>query len=200
MKFELSTTKVNNDGVFLTKPRLMNFEEMKEQLEKAGYSTPTLIGGFGSLYYCCDRDPAGEEPDCYQDLPDFLYAWFNQTDHRVWWCRDNANGSMKWQTSYNGISRASNAVSSPALDTVYTNSLLVDVKLRVAVGLVSTLLGAARVDVKIAGITEQVFSVGGLAATIIQSTEVTVPAGATFQVAGISGASNSLILLKTLLA
>ncbi len=200
MKFELSNIKFNVKGEAMTKPRLMTHEEVIEQFEKAGYSVPTLIGGFGSLYYCCDRDPEGEEPDCYQNLPDFLYAWLNQTDHRVWWCRDNANESMKWQTHYNGIARSSSAVPSPALDTIYTNDLLVDIKLRVAVSLVSTLLTTAVIEVKIDGVTEQVFSISGLAATVIQSTEITVPAGSTFQIADVSGASNSLVLLRQLLA
>ncbi|HXK00694.1 MAG TPA: hypothetical protein VNF93_02270 [Buchnera sp. (in: enterobacteria)] len=137
---------------------------------------PTLLTGYGSFYYLCDRDPTSTELDVldptnlgvgvYVNIPDFKYSWFNTITGDLWWCIDNTFNSMIWKKEINDInfnnfipinlknsqlntSRSYSIVNSPSFSTVYTPSLTNDTHIIATIGLTSVIAGSASATLQI---------------------------------------------------
>jgi hypothetical protein len=169
---------------------------------KAGYSTPTLISGFGALYYLCDRPPTSIEPDCYTDLSDFSYWWVDQIGDQLYWCVDNTSNAMIWLTIANqtnilsmldgqgwevNTSRAYVPTASPAFSTVYTPSATNDTTVVAVVLIDNSSLTSPNISAQVNSgggyttIAAAAMSGAGIAGTSTQTLTFTVPAGASYQ-------------------
>lgn len=174
---------------------------------KVGYSTPVLTTGYGTWYYLCDRNPTSSEPDCYLDMPDFVYFWFNQTDGSYWRCNSNVTDAMKWQNDHNGIQRDFVETVSPAFNTVYQPSTTNDCLVSASLSLTSALLGAsdvvAQVDAGLSNgyITRAEAGISGAVITLKNTLTFPVPKGANFKLVATNGtgASSSIIRIETLI-
>lgn len=174
---------------------------------KVGSSTPVLTTGYGTWYYLCDRNPTSSEPDCYLDMPDFVYFWFNQTDGSYWRCNSNVTNDMKWQNDKNGIKRDGIVAISPAFNTAYQPSTTNDCLVTAIVSTASSLTGAsdviAQVDAGLGGgyLSWGECSASGVAVTIKHSLTFPVPVKGFFKLVTTNGlgATSSIIQIKTLI-
>jgi len=138
------------------------------------YTDPYLETGFNSFYYLCDRDPTATELDVldpankgvgvYVNIPNFIYAWYNQVSNEIFWCTDNTFERMVWNhlitdrnlsAQLNELSRNINITRnysdqvSPDFDTVYTPNIDADTEVLAIVALSSTLLATVAVNAQV---------------------------------------------------
>lgn len=168
-----------------SRPIFICSQEMIDKLKNLGYTTPTLITGYGMFYYACDRDPTDTESDIYTGYPDFLITWWNQTSGQIWWCNNNTTTPLQWQSTRIGMSRDYVMRVSPAFSTSYQPNIMLDTLVTAIVSLTSALLTSSEVNAQIdAGngfLTRETAGLSGLVGTSIATLSFLVPAGASYQ-------------------
>jgi plastocyanin len=217
MKFENSQKKHG-----FTAPRSVTADSIKEQFVKAGYDVPTLITGYGSFYYCCDRAPTASEPDCYTDIVDFLEMWWDQTHGNFYLCSDNTTDAMVWNqltTNLNitdqlaalGItipaSKNRSNRASPAFGGSYQPSITNAVEVNAAINLNALLAFSSEIDFAVSAdnftwdtvaILKKALSLG---ANETYTMTFTVPTGYYYKANLVSGTTSntSIVFFKELL-
>jgi hypothetical protein len=163
------------------------------------------------LYLTCDRDPLPTE-STYSGYTDLIYFWLNTVSNSLFVCVSCLTpGALAWQkiAADNNILgmienegwniNTASSLSSPGISfgTVRTPSPTNDTSVYVTIGLSSTILTAATVNINIAGSTIGQLSLSGLSATESDFANFRVPANSSYELVVTSG-SPTLIYLKEL--